>query len=136
MEGSSAAKGRELIRQDHVEYLRRAGLPVKSAAAWTKARPRVSGNFKRDAAMATKYWRGGADLLAKLPKKPARTIDQQGAVDLILHETRRTREDFLLRHADAVYRKLTKNLQNFERVDDLCYDAAKLVPGLVPTRQR
>jgi len=132
----SKAKGHELIRQSHVEYLRKANLPPKAAAAWTKARPKIAGNFSRDAATAAKFWRGGTDLLAKLPKKAARTVEQQRAADLILHECRRTREDFLDRHADAVYRKLTKNLSDFKRVDDLCYDAAKLVPGLVPTRKQ
>ena len=36
-------------------------MPAK-AAAWVKAKPRVTGNFKRDATAGTKFWRGGADL--------------------------------------------------------------------------
>jgi thioesterase DpgC len=132
----SVAKARELLRRGQVEQLKKAGLPEKAAVAWTKARPDISGGFARDAAMAGKFWRGGTDLLAKLPKKRSRKIDQTMAADLILHECRRIREDFLTRHSDTVYRKLTKNLSNFKRVDDLCYDATKLVPGLVPTRNQ
>jgi len=136
MEGSSLTRARELVRRDAAECLHRGGLPAKSAAAWIKARPRIIGNYKRDAAAATKFWRASADLLAKLPKKPARTAEQQYAADLVLSDSRRSREDFLSRHADAIYRKLTKNLGVFTRVDDLVYEAAKLVPGLTPTRKQ
>jgi thioesterase DpgC len=135
MEGSSLANARELIRRDAAECLRRGGLPAK-AAAWVKAKPRVTGNFKRDATAGTKFWRGGADLLARLPKKTARTADQQYAAELILSDCRRSREDFLSRHAETVYRKLTKNLGVFTRVDDLVYEAGKLVPGLTPTHKQ
>ena len=120
-----------------IDCLRAAGLPLKAAAAWTKLAPsRFSGNFKRDAAVGAKLWRGGADLLAKLPKKPQRTPEQQMAADFVLHSCRTAREDFLQRHAETVYRKLTKNLAEFMRVDELAYDAAKLVPGLTPTRKQ
>ncbi len=136
MEGYSLAKVREGIRQELNECLRRAGLPPKAAAAWSRSKPRVSGNFQRDRATGSKYWRGGNDLLAKLPKKPRRTVEQQLAADLILFECRSIREKFLARHAETVYRKLTKNLGAFSRVDDLVYDAAKLVPGLTPTRKQ
>jgi thioesterase DpgC len=113
-----------------------AGLPIKGAAAWTKiARPRVSGNFSRDVAAGTEFWRGGAGLLAKLPKKSQRTPEQKKATELILDECRRAREAFLHRHASIVYRKLTKNLAIFLRVEELVYGAAKLVPGLTPTRK-
>src|ERR1700675_2626969 len=136
MEGSSLAKTRELIRRDATECLRWAGFPAKAAATWFKAKPRVTGNFKRDAAAGTKFWRGGTDLLAKLPKKPARTAEQQYAANLILSDCRRSREDFQTRHADTVYRKLTKNLGVFTRVDDLVYEAGTLVPGLTPTHRQ
>ena len=136
MEGSSLTRARELVRRDAAECLRAGGLPAKAAAAWTKARPRFTGNFKRDASAATKFWRGSTDLLVKLPKKTVRTTHQQHAADLILSDSRRSREDFLTRHADAVYRKLTRNLAVFMRVDDLVYEAAKLVPGLTPTHKQ
>src|SRR5262245_16814825 len=136
MEGSSLTKARELIRRDATECLRRAGLPVKDAAAWTKAKPRVTGNFKRDAAAGTRFWRRGAEFLAKLPKKSARTAEQKYAADLILSDCRRAREDFLTRHAETVYRRITKNLGVFMRVDDLVFEAARLVPGLTPTHKQ
>ncbi|MGA8967731.1 MAG: hypothetical protein WB499_00785, partial [Pseudolabrys sp.] len=133
MEGSG--KSKPVDHADPKIYFEQAGLPIKSAVAWQKMGFRVSGNFKRDSAAGTKYWRGGANLLAKLPNKSKRTAEQKSAAELILRDCRRAREDFLQRHAQTVYDKLTKNLAKFVRVDDLVYDAAKLVPGLTPTHK-
>jgi len=135
MEGSRIARTGE-TRPDTGEILRCGGLPAKSAGTWVKALPRVTGSLKRDAAAATKFWRTGDALLAKLPKKRQRTLEQQSAADAILSTCRRLREDFLKKNADAIYRRLTKNLSVFHRVDELAYDVAKLVPGLTPTRKQ
>jgi len=134
MEGSGIARAKAFIRENTTEYLCRAGLTKSTVSSWIKARPRFTGAFKRDSAAAAKYWRRGAALLAKLPKKPRRSDDEEYAAGIILLDGRRSREEFLTRHAEAVYRKLTKNLDDFVRVEKLCYDAAKLVPGLTPTR--
>jgi Enoyl-CoA hydratase/carnithine racemase len=136
MEGSGRAKSKVIDRGDPKVYFGQAGLPAKSAAAWLKSHPRFNGNFKRDAAAGTKFWREGTALLAKLPRKSQRTQEQHHAAFAIQLHCRGARESFLTYHADAVYRKLTKNLSNFVRVDDLAYDAAKLVPGLTPTRKQ
>jgi thioesterase DpgC len=135
MEGSRIARTGE-TRPDTGEILRCGGLPAKSAGTWVKALPRVTGSLKRDAAAATKFWRTGDGLLAKLPKKRQRTLEQQSAADAILSTCRRLREDFLKKNADAIYRRLTKNLSVFHRVDKLAYDVAKLIPGLTPTRKQ
>jgi thioesterase DpgC len=136
MEGSGGGKSKLVVQVEPKICFERAGLPVKSAVAWQKAGFRVTENFKRDVAAGTKYWCVGVDLLAKLPNKPKRSAEQKIAADLILLDCRRAREDFLRRHAETVYRKLTKDLANFVRVDDLVYDAAKLVPGLTPTHKQ
>lgn len=135
MEGSRTTRASG-ARPDTDEILRRGGFPAKLAGAWIKALPRVTGSLKRDGAAATKFWRAGGDLLAKLPKKLLRTSEQQSAVDVILFTCRSLREDFLKKHADAIYRRLTKNLSAFHRVDELAYDVAKLIPGLTPTRKQ
>lgn len=135
MEGSRIARTRE-TRPDTGEILRRGGLSAKSAGTWVKALPRVTGSLKRDAAAATKFWRTGDSLLAKLPKKRQRTLEQQSAADAILSTCRRLREDFLKKHADVIYRRLTKNVTAFHRVDELAYNVAKLIPGLTPTRKQ
>lgn len=134
MEGSASAK--RVDQSDPKMIFGNAGLPQKPGAAWLKSQLRFGRNFKSDAAAAAKYWRTGADFLAKLPKKPKRTVAQQMAADIILLNCRNAREKFLVRHADAIYRKLTKNLASFRRVEELVYDAAKLVPGLTPTQKQ
>jgi len=137
VEGSGSAK--RVARIDGADpnaILRDAGLPEKSGAAWLKTRVSFGRNFKRDAAAASKYWKAGAGFLSKLPIKPKRNAAQQLAADTILANCRSARENFLARHADAIYRGLTKNLGNFVRVDELVFDAAKLVPGLTPTQKQ
>ena len=137
MEGSGKArKDKPVDQSDPKVIFGNAGLPTKTGATWMKTRLRFGRNFKRDAAAATKYWRAGSDFLSKLPKKSKRTREQQLAADIIQFSCRETRERFLTNHADAIYRKLTKNLDNFVRVDELAYDTSKLVPGLTPTQKQ
>jgi thioesterase DpgC len=136
MEGSGYAKARAMVRGNTREYLAGANLPQKAVAAWIKMPSAATGKFKRDCDTLSKYWKASADLLTKLPKKPSRSREQQQAADLILLETRRSRELFLKHHAEEIYRKLTKNLSIFKRVDQLCDDAAKLVPGLTPSKKQ
>ncbi len=82
MEGSASAK--RVDQSDPKMIFGNAGLPQKPGAAWLKSQLRFGRNFKSDAAAAAKYWRTGADFLAKLPKKPKRTVAQQLAADIIL----------------------------------------------------
>jgi enoyl-CoA hydratase/carnithine racemase len=135
MEGSRTARGND-ARQEIGEILRRGGLSAKPADSWIKSFPRVTGSLKRDASAAAKFWRAGEGLLDQMPGKSRRTPEQQTAACTILSECRRLREDFLKKHADAIYRKATKNLSVFRRVDELVYEAAKLVPGLTPTQKQ
>jgi thioesterase DpgC len=136
MEGAGSGKSKVVDHADPKVIFGNAGLPAKAGAPWMKTWLRFGRDFKRDTAAATKYWRAGSDFLSKLPKKPKRTLEQQLAADIIQLKCRNARERFLANHADAIYRRLTKNLDNFLRVDDLAYAAAKLVPGLTPTRQQ
>ncbi|MGH6663499.1 MAG: hypothetical protein ACREB2_01165, partial [Pseudolabrys sp.] len=135
MEGS-AGKTRVVDQGDPRVILEHAGLPHRGVVMWFNARPRFGYKFKRDAAAGTRFWRGGTSLLAKLPKKPLRTKEQQLAADVILFSCRDARERFLTEHAGSLYRRLTNKLENFIRVDELAYEAAKLVPGLTPTQRQ
>jgi (3,5-dihydroxyphenyl)acetyl-CoA 1,2-dioxygenase len=110
-----------------------AGLPSDVAASWLAARPSASADFKRDGEDYSRFWKMGADLLAALPKKPGRNAKEKRAAELILDIGREARDHFLIHHAEALYRALTKNYANFVRVERLVYDAAALLPGLTPT---
>jgi thioesterase DpgC len=133
MEGSA---GKLVDRGDPRVVLEQAGLPHRGVVLWLYATPQFRDKFKRDAAAGTRFWRAGTNLLAKLPKKPQRTVEQQLAADIILLRCRDAREGFLRAHAGAVYRKLTNGLEKSLRVDELADEAAKLVPGLTPTQRQ
>ena len=134
MEGSGKRKAVDISEPKFI--CRNAGLPEKAGAAWMKTFLHFGRDLKRDTAAATKYWREGSSFLSKLPKKSKRTREQQLAADIVQLGCRSARERFLTKHADAIYRRLTKNLDNFLRVEELVYDASKLVPGLTPTRRQ
>jgi thioesterase DpgC len=135
MEDSASAKKMPVDQSDPKIIFGNAGLSPKAGGAWLKPFAFI-GNYKRDIAQASKFWREGASLLAKLPNKPQRNQAQHSVAGVIQLRVRESREQFLSHHAEAVYRKLTGNLDNFVRVEDLCYAAAKLIPGLVPSRKQ
>jgi len=136
MEGSGKARADKAVDQSDPEAIfGKAGLPTKTGAVWMKTRLRFGRNFKRDATAAIQYWRAGSNFLSSLPNKPKRTREQKSAADFIQLYCRDAREKFLTNHAKTIYRKLTKNMNEFVRVDDLPYGAAKLVPGLTPTQK-
>ena len=95
---------------------------------------RPTADFAGDCARFSRYWEASAAALARLPAKPARNAEEARGAETIKQEARAARGRFLAAHADAVYDQLTRNRSRFVRVEHLVYDAAALVPGLVPTR--
>jgi len=120
---------------DAGELLRRAGLAPDACAAWLAAAPAASADFRRDTDAFGRFWRMGAALKDRLPPKPTRSTAEQAAAAVILSAGRAARERFLGTHAGAVYRALTNDRGAFVRVEDLVYGAARVVPGLTPTRE-
>jgi (3,5-dihydroxyphenyl)acetyl-CoA 1,2-dioxygenase len=96
--------------------------------------PRDTADFDGDCARYSRCWEVAGAALAGLPPKPGRSPAQAEAAERIKREAREARQRFLAVHADAVYGRLTQNRSRFVRVEKLVYDAAGLVPGLVPTR--
>jgi enoyl-CoA hydratase/carnithine racemase len=94
----------------------------------------ASADFAADCARFSRYWEASAALLARLPAKPARSTAEAEDAERIKREAREARSRFLAVHAAEVYGKVTRNRSRFVRVEDLVYEAAALVPGLVPTR--
>ena len=105
-----------------------ATAPVQEAA------PQDTGDFAGDCTRYSRFWESNAALLARLPAKPARSAEQAQAAEQIKQAARDARARFLSAHAEAVYDRLTQNCSRFIRVEQLVYDAASLLPGLVPTR--
>jgi thioesterase DpgC len=115
--------------------MRAAGLPEREAQEWSDAFPATTGVYQPDARRHSDFWRASAALLHTLPPKPRRNEAEQAAADVLLSLARASRESFLAAHVDEVYDLLTERCSTFRRLDDLVYDAANLVPGLVPTRE-
>jgi (3,5-dihydroxyphenyl)acetyl-CoA 1,2-dioxygenase len=109
-----------------------AGLPHEATAAWLEIGDSLADDYRRDAETLSRRWRIGAELLAALPAKPARSQAQAAAALAILERDRTAREAFLARYVETVYRRLTGDFSKFKRVENLVRDAAAAVPGLVP----
>jgi thioesterase DpgC len=118
--------------EERANIFDRAGLPRDGIAAWHAGDDAVTGDYRRDAEDFSRQWRIGAELLAKLPEKPARSAAQAAAATAILQRDRNAREKFLRAHAETIYRHLTRDFTKFVRVEHLVRDAAVLLPGLVP----
>ena len=73
--------------------------------------PQISGDYRRDVQSFGQFWQ----------KAPA------------AEAARAARERFLAAHVEAVYRALTNDLRSFVRVERLVLEAARAVPGLVPS---
>jgi thioesterase DpgC len=124
----------DALPANDTSVLLQAGMPPQDAAAWLASRPQLTGEFARDAAAFSKFWRLGTGLRGKLPEKPKRNTAQAAAAAAIFRTEREMREQFLGAHIDVLYRKLTNNHRNFERFETLFFSAGDTVPGLVPTR--
>jgi (3,5-dihydroxyphenyl)acetyl-CoA 1,2-dioxygenase len=114
----------------------RAGLPREGIAAWLGLDDAVTGDYRRDADNFWRQWRIGAELLAHLPPKPARSEAEAAAAEAILERDREARARFLATHVETIYRRLTDNFTKFKRVEQLVRDAATLVLGLVPSESQ
>ena len=111
-------------------------IATDAVASWSANRPDLTGHFQLDADAHSKFWHAGHGLLAALPDKPQRNPEAARAAETILRTGRESREAFLGRHAEAVYRALTKDMSAFVRAEPLVYQAADFVPGLTPTRSQ
>ena len=78
-----------------------------------KATPPLSGDYRRDVQSFGQFW----------------------AQDPATDAARAARERFLGGHIESVYRALTNDLRSFVRVEELVHDAARTVPGLVPSAE-
>ena len=114
--------------------MRAASLPERAVQEWSQALPAGTENYESDVRRFGAFWTQSAALLRTLPDKARRDEAEQGAADALLTVARASREAFLAAHVDEIYDRLTARRSIFRRLDDLAYDAAKLVPGLVPTR--
>ncbi|MCW5771902.1 MAG: enoyl-CoA hydratase/isomerase family protein [Rhodospirillaceae bacterium] len=105
------------------------------AAARASTAPRASGNFELDREAFAAYWRETDHALEALPPKPKRNARQAEEAAAMLTAARAARTRFLTAHIETLYRRLTADLARYVRLENMIFDAATLVPGLVPTRE-
>jgi thioesterase DpgC len=94
----------------------------------------TAGDFAADAAAFSAYWREQGARLARLPAKSRRNAIESEAAEAIKQAAREARFAFLRIHARTLYDRLTDGRRKFVRLEELVYEAAGLVSGLVPTR--
>ena len=123
-----------LATESALAPLRAAGLPERDALEWSESFPIVTGDFEPDVREYGAFWCRSAALLRRVPPKPRRNEVERAAADALLSDARASRESFLAAHVEQIYDLLTERASTFRRLDDLVYAAARLVPGLVPTR--
>jgi thioesterase DpgC len=99
------------------------------------AAPILTANFGADAAAFFAHWRRAESEIDRLPAKPKRDEADAHRATAIFEAARRARITFLDAHVETLYRKLTGDLGRYVRLEDLVFDAAALVPGLVPSRE-
>ncbi len=116
--------------------LDQAGLPDELLAAWLASDDTLSADFRRDCESFSRRWEIGAELLARLPAKPARSQAHIAAAAAIFARDRAARAKFLDAHVETLYRRLTADFTKFKRVEDWVGDAALAIPGLVPDQKQ
>ncbi len=93
----------------------------------------ANGDFAADAAQFSAYWLDAKQRLGRLPAKPKRDPAANDTAEAIKQAARDSRFTFLRRHGRTLYDRLTANRSKFVRIERLAYDAAEMVPGLVPS---
>ena len=94
----------------------------------------ANGGFEADAAVFSAFWRNTRERLRRLPAKPQRDAAAAATAEALKQAARDARFTFLRAHARTLYDRLTDERRKFVRVERLVYDAADMVPGLVPTQ--
>ena len=97
--------------------------------------PVITGDYHRDRAIFGDFWRVAEAHLGRLPGKEKRSAVQQEQAGLVIEAARSARKAFLRMHAGSLYARLTRNLSDSRRIEDLAYAAAAEVPGLTPTQE-
>lgn len=111
-----------------------AGLANAETAPLSQGAPAISGDFEADRARFSAYWRLSRATLDRLPAKPKRDAKAQAAAAALHAAARTARTAFAEAHVETIYRRVTGDFARYVRLEKLVYDAAELVPGLMPTR--
>jgi thioesterase DpgC len=115
------------------ELLERAGLSAAAGADWAASAPDWRGSLTAAAGALSVFLSRGQALIRRLPAPAACTADERAAREAIGEVMNGAREHFLRSHAAALYDALTTDRTRSLRLGELVGEAARLVPGLVPS---
>jgi thioesterase DpgC len=123
----------ETIHVSLTDAVRRVGLPADEIDGWVAPAPPAPDGFPVDAAALTAYVERGTALAERLPAVAQRKVNEQEAAEAIDRALTDVRGAFLTTHVEELYDRLTQARSRRLRMHQIVYDAAELVPGLVPT---
>jgi len=131
----------QMTNAQRKERLLAAGLPTDAVDAWIGAVEGLKLPEKGDAASldgdakraAEAIGRGWA-LLERMPVRSKRSEAERVAGETVTHLCTDVCWNVVRAYAEPMYRRLTDDFTRHVRVDDLCWRAAELWPGLLPTR--
>ncbi len=115
------------------DVVQRVGLPSDELDGWVAPGRPAPGGFPGDAAALTTFVERGVALAERLPPPEGRGDDERAAgaaIDMALTDARAA---FLAVHTEALYDRMTQGRSRHLRLEQVVYEAAELVPGLVPT---
>ena len=120
---------------NEANLLENVGLAPDDVNSWNAALPKLRNDFAFDSIVCSAFWDLGKKLRRQLSKKTARNLNEAAASEFIHHKERELRELFLSVHVQELYGKLTNCGSKFLRVEQLVIEAARIVPGLVPSAE-
>lgn len=106
---------------------------LQAVQAW-EARPAPS-TLDEDSALVRSVCHQGRQLLAGLPLKSARDATQKDVAHVLFHLMADAAWRFFRHHAHPLYRDLTGNGTRPLRVDELAWQAAARLPGILPSKE-
>ncbi|HKJ00347.1 MAG TPA: enoyl-CoA hydratase/isomerase family protein [bacterium] len=113
-----------------------AGDWLQRIATRTFPEPAAAEGLASDAAALRGLVEEGWALLDKLPLRSRRSAAEMQAGEQVVRQLADLQWRFLRSYREPVYRQLTADFSRCVRVDDLCWRAAELWPGLAPTREQ
>jgi enoyl-CoA hydratase/carnithine racemase len=123
----------ETIQPSLNDAVRSVGLPAEEVDAWVPPARSAPDGFAADAAALSAFVRQGAALADRLPAPGQRKGTERTAAAAIEGALTDARGAFLGVHTGELYDRLTEGGIRRLRLDDVVYEAAGVVPGLVPT---
>ncbi len=123
---------------DRGQRLSGAGLPESAVHAflrdWELLEFDAAASMNADPLRLGRVCRQGRELLARLPAKSRRTAGEKAVGQALVQLLADAAWRFFRAYRTPIYDTLTRKRTRFLRVEELAWEAADLLPGILPTR--